>query len=120
MKLLGFIVKKKILVGLLSTLIIFIGLYAIYNLDKELFPPINLGGAYVDINAGDMSAAEVERTITVPLEEQIASIDGVREFSSTSYIGNSSLYVFFEEEVKNDLYPEIETAVKTSISNLEQ
>ncbi|MFC5465767.1 efflux RND transporter permease subunit [Lederbergia graminis] len=88
-----FFVKRKILIGLATVLIILLGAYALTKLDEELMPPVQFDGAYVMVMAGDMAAAEVERTITNPLEQSIQSIDGVDEVYSTTTIGQTSIQV---------------------------
>ncbi|HLU23210.1 MAG TPA: efflux RND transporter permease subunit [Bacillaceae bacterium] len=88
-----FFVKRKLLIGLATVLIILLGAYALTKLDEELMPPVQFDGAYVMVMAGDMAAAEVERTITNPLEQSIQSIDGVDEVYSTTTIGQTSIQV---------------------------
>ena len=65
---LKFLLKRKIIVGLLVTFILLIGGYSIFKLDKELFPNINYGGAMAEIYAGDLPATEVE-AIVAPLNK---------------------------------------------------
>src|SRR5690606_13721988 len=84
-----FFVKRKLLIGLATVLIILLGAYALTKLDEELMPPVQFDGAYVMVMAGDMAAAEVERTITNPLEQSI----GVDEVYSTTTIGKTSIQV---------------------------
>src|SRR5690606_41381895 len=60
---------------------------------STLFPYTTLFRSYVMVMAGDMAAAEVERTITNPLEQSIQSIDGVDEVYSTTTIGKTSIQV---------------------------
>ncbi|UFT99990.1 efflux RND transporter permease subunit [Radiobacillus kanasensis] len=118
MKLLSFIVKRKILVGLSVFLIVLLGGYAILNLDKELMPAVKMDGGYVDITASDMSASEVERTITTPLETDIQSIDGVEEVQSTTSIGRVSLDVTIEEGRGDEVFKEVETVVNSSTAEM--
>ncbi|PWW28933.1 HAE1 family hydrophobic/amphiphilic exporter-1 [Cytobacillus oceanisediminis] len=111
MKLLNLFVQRKILVGLMTVLILAIGSYSIFELDKELMPPVTMDGAYVEISAGEMAAIEVERSITNPLEQQIRGIDGVEGTDSTTTIGRSSLQITFEQGRGDDLFKEVESIV---------
>ncbi len=115
---LNFIVKRKILISLVTVLILIVGSYSLLKLDKELMPPIDFDGAYVDINAGDMSAIEVERTITNPLEQSLQGVDGVDEVSSTSSVGRSSLQITIEAGRGDEVSKEIESVVQTTTSNI--
>jgi HAE1 family hydrophobic/amphiphilic exporter-1 len=118
MNLILFIMKRKILVGLLAVLVLLIGAYSMQKLDKELFPAIDFDGAYIMINAGDLQAAEVERTITSPLEHRILAMDGVESIDSSSNIGSSSIHVFFERGRGEELFRELETIVSSSTATI--
>ncbi|MFD1737876.1 efflux RND transporter permease subunit [Bacillus salitolerans] len=111
MNLIKFIVNRKILVGLLSVLVILVGSYAVFKLDKELMPAVSFDSAFVEVNAGEMAAVEVEQTITNQLEQQIASIDGVEEVQSTTAIGRSSISVTFERGRGDEVFKELESTV---------
>lgn len=118
MNLITFIVRRKILVGLLAVLVVLIGAYAMQKLDKELFPAIDFDGAYVMIDAGDLQAAEVERTITSPLEQQILAIDGVESIHSSSTIGSSNMDIFFERGRGEEVFKEVDTIVSSSTATI--
>lgn len=116
--LLKFIVKRKILVSLVTVLVLIVGSYSLLKLDKELMPSINFDGAYVDVSAGEMSAIEVERTITNPLEQSIQGIDGVEEVSSTTSIGRSALNITIETGRGDEVSKEIESVVQSTTANI--
>ncbi|WP_285615873.1 efflux RND transporter permease subunit [Pseudobacillus badius] len=121
MNALKFIVQRKILIGLLTIFIMIIGGYSILKLDKELMPGIEMDGAFVEISAGEMSAAEVERTITIPLEQRLEAIDGIENTQSTTNIGRSSFQITFERGRGKELYKEVESAanaLKTEVSDI--
>ncbi|MGD7023554.1 efflux RND transporter permease subunit [Rossellomorea vietnamensis] len=118
MKLMEFIVKKKILVGLISVLVVLFGSYAVLDLDKELMPPMQMDGAYIEVNAEEKSAAEIERTITTPLEQKIQGVEGVEKIESTTNIGSSSLQLTFSRGKGEEVYKEIESIVNASASEL--
>ncbi|MFT4414697.1 efflux RND transporter permease subunit [Fredinandcohnia humi] len=111
MKLLKFIVQKKILIGLMIVLVTVFGSYSMIKLDKELMPPIKLDGAFIEIQAGDMSAIEVERSITTPLEQRLAGIEGVDIINSTTFIGKSTLDLTFESGRGEEIYKDVEAIV---------
>ncbi|WP_421383746.1 efflux RND transporter permease subunit [Bacillus salacetis] len=118
MNLIRFIVQKKILVGLVSVLVILFGSYAVMDLDKELMPSMQMDGAYVDINAGEMPAAEIERTITTPLEQKLQGVEGIDEIQSTTNIGQSSLQLTFTRGKGEEVYKEVESIVNSSAAEL--
>ena len=118
MKLLKFIIQRKILVSLMVVLVLMIGSYSVFKLDKELLPSIVMDGAYVEINAGELPAIEVERTITTPLEKKILGIEGVEDLETTSSIGRSSFQLTLERGRGDELFKEVESVVNSSTSEL--
>ncbi|RDW17725.1 efflux RND transporter permease subunit [Oceanobacillus chungangensis] len=115
---LKFIVNRKILVGLATVLVLILGVYSLTKLDEELMPPVEFDGAYIAVNAGDMAAIEVERTITTPLEQSIQGIDGVEEIYSTSTIGQSSLQITIENGQGEAVSKEIESIANAVTSDV--
>lgn len=95
----------------MSVLVLAIGSYSLFELDKELMPAISMDGAYVEIGAGEMAAIEVERTITTPLEQKIRGIDGVESIQSTTMIGRSALQMTFERGRGEEVFKEVESIV---------
>lgn len=118
MNFIKFIVRRKILIGLMTALILLVGSFSIINLDKELLPSLDFDGAYVEINAGDMAAIEVEREITSPIERQINSIEGVEEITSTTSIGRSDIQVTFEKGRGDELFKEVESVLNHLTPNM--
>lgn len=111
MRILEYIVRKKVLVGLLSVLIIALGGLAVLQLDKEIMPSIGMDGAYVTVDAGELSAIDVERTITTPLEQKIQAIEGVQEIQSKTQRGVSTLQITFDRGQGEELSKEVHQVV---------
>ncbi|SDI42631.1 efflux RND transporter permease subunit [Alteribacillus bidgolensis] len=116
MRWLRFIVKRKILIGLMAVLAVMIGSYAVFELNKELLPDIKMDGAYVEIRAEDLPAIEMERTITSPLEQKLQGIDGLEDIHSTTTIGRTTFQITFEEGSGDDSFQEVESIVNASAS----
>ncbi|WP_339230242.1 efflux RND transporter permease subunit [Oceanobacillus sp. FSL K6-2867] len=116
-----FILKRKILVSLLTVLVLILGVYALTKLDEELMPEVDFDGAYVSVSAGDMAAIEVERNITTPLEQSFLGIDGVEDVFSTTNIGYSSIQIMIEkgrgEEVSKEIQS-IANSIKANVSDV--
>lgn len=106
------------MVGLISILIILLGGYGLTKLDEELFPDVEFDGSFVLVTAGDMSAIEVERNITTPLEQSILGMDGVEDVNSTTNIGQSSLSVTIEKGRGDEVSQEISTVTNSITANI--
>lgn len=108
LKIIEYIVRKKVLISLLTVLIVALGCFAVIKLDKEIMPSVGMDGAYVSIDAGDMAAIDVEQLITKPLEQKLQGIEGVEEVRSTTSIGNSSVDVIVARGRGEELFKEID------------
>ncbi|MFV8830409.1 efflux RND transporter permease subunit [Alkalihalobacterium sp. APHAB7] len=104
---LDFLLKRKLIVGLMVVFVLFIGTYATTKLDQELMPPITFDGAVIQVDAGDMTTLDVEQRVTTPIEQTLLGIDGVESFQSSSSVGNSTITIEIEEgrgeEVSNEV-----------------
>ncbi|SFJ74583.1 hydrophobic/amphiphilic exporter-1, HAE1 family [Halobacillus dabanensis] len=118
MKGIQFILQRKILIGLVTTLILILGSYAMIHMDEELMPPLSMDGGYINIEAAEQPAVEVERTITTPLERQIESIEGIKEVRSTSSDGRTSLQLAFERGKGDEAIKEVESLTNQLTSTL--
>ncbi|MFC4401573.1 efflux RND transporter permease subunit [Gracilibacillus xinjiangensis] len=114
---LKFIMERNVFVGLITVLILIVGLFSINKMDQELLPPVNMDAAFIDVIAGDLAAAEVERSITTPVEIAIEGLDGVKSIHSTSTIGRSTIEVTWEEGLGNEIFPELESLVHSITTN---
>lgn len=62
----------------------------------EYFPDISFPGAYISVPYPNSTPEEIERNITRPLEEAIATISGLERISSTSSENQSGIFVQFK------------------------
>lgn len=113
-----FILEKKILLGLMTVLVVILGVYSISKLDVEIMPEIEFDGAFVVVDAGEMAAIEVERNITEPLEQQILEMDGVESVQSSTTIGNATFQIFIEEGRGEEVAKEIQSEVSALTPSL--
>lgn len=116
--LIKFILRRKILVSLVTVLVLIVGTYALTKLDVELMPEVDFDGAYVIVSAGDMAAIEVERNVTTPLEQSFLGIDGVEDVFSTTNIGHSSIQVMIEKGRGEEVSKEIQSITNTVTANV--
>ncbi|MGI9554197.1 MAG: efflux RND transporter permease subunit, partial [Thermodesulfobacteriota bacterium] len=84
-----FSVKNSVLVNLLMGAIIVIGLIFALVLPLELFPSIKLDIVTVDTVFPGASAEDVEKLVTIPIEEEIKNTSGIKLLRSTSSEGLS-------------------------------
>ena len=94
---------------MLMIIIIIFGLYAWVNLPRELTPEIALQSAAVTTLYPGASPEEVEKLVTVPIEDAIEeNVNKIDLLFSTSSEARSVIFVNFEEMSDRDLSKELE------------
>jgi len=73
-----------------------IGIIASRMVPLEYFPDISFPGAYISVPYPNSTPEEVERNITRPIEEAVATISGLERISSTSSENQAGIFVQFE------------------------
>lgn len=73
-----------------------IGIIASRMVPLEYFPDISFPGAYISVPYQNSTPEEVERNITRPIEEAIATISGLERINSTSSENQAGIFVQFE------------------------
>ncbi len=84
-----------------TTIMIFIsfvviGIIASRMVPMEYFPDISFPGAYISVPYSNSTPEEVERTITRPIEEALATISGLKRMNSSSSENQAGIFVEFE------------------------
>lgn len=93
----GLFAQHKVAANLLMIIMILAGLWALTKLNKQFFPNFALEIVNVRVVWTGAAAEDVEAYITLPIENQLRSLDGVSDLTSTSARGVSSIRIEFEE-----------------------
>lgn len=92
-------VNNRKTVFLIAALILIAGLSAYVNMPKESFPELTIPEIYVGTPYPGGSPEFVEDKITEPFEKEFNSIKDVKEITSTSIYGYSSIKIEFDFSV---------------------
>ncbi|MFT5599005.1 MAG: multidrug efflux pump subunit AcrB, partial [Chitinophagales bacterium] len=95
--LLGLFANHKVAPNLLMIMMILAGVVALTKLNVQFFPSFELDTISVSTSWTGASAEDVETGITNPLEQRLRSLDELKEMSSTSASGVSSITLEFHE-----------------------
>lgn len=115
---LGFLLKRKLIVGLFVTFIFGFGLYSLMNLDKELFPSVKFNQSLIMIETEEMSAEDVEQLVTIPVEKKLNNIEEVNHYETTSTSTSSLFVIELVEGASDDVTKDIENEVNALTSEL--
>ena len=101
-KLTSFSINNRISVLVLVALIAILGIQSYLNIPKEAQPDITIPNIIVVTTYPGVSPVDMENLVTRKLEEEIATISDIKEMSSTTLEGYSSINVEFNTDVNID------------------
>src|SRR5215217_1625583 len=101
-KIIHFSIKNKLIIGLFTLALIIWGSYSMTKLPIDAVPDITDNQVMVITVTPTLAAQEVERLITFPVEQTMASIPNIQEIRSFSRFGLSLVTIVFKEHV--DIY----------------
>ena len=91
-------IDRPILSGVISVVIVLVGIIALTQLPLEQFPEIAPPTVRINANYTGANAETVLKSVVVPLEEAINGVEGMMYMSSrASNTGNANISVFFEQ-----------------------
>ncbi len=96
--LLGVFARHRVAANLLMVIMILAGVIALQKLNVQFFPNFELDRISVRTLWSGASAEDVESGITIPLEQRLRSVDRLKEMTSTSASGISSITLEFDED----------------------
>ena len=97
-------IDRPILSGVISVLIVLVGMIALSRLPLEQFPEIAPPTVRINANYTGANAETVMKSVVVPLEEAINGVEGMMYMSSrASNTGNANISVFFRPGTNADM-----------------
>ncbi|HEU5146554.1 MAG TPA: efflux RND transporter permease subunit, partial [Chryseosolibacter sp.] len=98
-KIISFSVRNKFIIALLMVGLIGGGFYALNHIPINAVPDITNNQVQVVTSSPSLSAEEVERFITYPIEISMANLPGVLELRSISRYGLSVVTIVFDDDM---------------------
>lgn len=89
--------QHRVAANLLMIMMMVFGAYSLGKLNKQFFPNFALDYISVRVVWPGASAEDVERSITVPLEQALRTLDGAKEMTSTSTRSLSVIVIEYDE-----------------------
>lgn len=89
-------IKRPVATIMIMLMVVVLGVSAFIGIQQDLFPDIKYPVALVMTNYDDASPEEVETMVTKPIEQALASVEGLDEMYSMSMQGVSVVMVQFQ------------------------
>lgn len=112
-----FFVERALMVNLISIFLMAIGIYAIYDINREAFPNVNLDQIRIDIPYPGASPSEIERLVITPIEQEIKALDGIDKMNSIAFSGSGIISLELDPDsgnraqIANDVQMAVDQAV---------
>ncbi|MBN1114149.1 MAG: efflux RND transporter permease subunit [Oligoflexia bacterium] len=89
------------LVNFISVFFLVGGGIVFLSIKKEARPVVNLGSVYFTTVYPGASPLDVEKLITIPIEDELAKVEGISKLMSASYTGVSRVWVEIDPDIKD-------------------
>lgn len=110
--------RHRVAANLLMIAMIISGLWAILQINTQILPNIDVNFVTVTIVWPGANAEDVERSITIPVEEELRNVDNLKKMTSKSISGSSIVILEFNTDTDmSEAFNEVNQAVST-IRNL--
>lgn len=106
-----FLLKRRLIVYLITFLIVIAGIGSLFTFNIELVPKSNFPWLSVNAVGGALPPEEMEEKVTKKIEQELKSITGIKEYSSNTSTGRSSIQIIAEEGQGERVKQEVQNAV---------
>jgi len=89
----AYMANNPIAANLLMIILLFGGIWTMFNIQKEVFPEFQLDVVEVSVVYPGAAPAEVEQGILRPVEEAVRGVQGIREIVSSAGEGSGSVSI---------------------------
>ena len=91
---------RTVILGLAT--IVVAGIYTYITIPKEAEPDIEIPVIYVQMTHDGISPEDAERLLVRPMEQEIRTVEGIKEMVAEAYEGGASVIVEFEAGINTD------------------
>ncbi len=95
-------VNNSVTVNTIMVTVIFLGLISLSKLPREYMPDVSFNMAIIVTAYPGTSPEDVEKLITIPIEDEIRDVDNIDFIASKSSEGRSLVFVRFEDMSENE------------------
>ena len=98
---LRFFVERALMVNLISIFFMAIGIYAIFDINREAFPNVNLDKISINIPYPGASPEEIERLVITPIEQELKALSGIDKMNSIAFSGSGIINLDLDPDSNN-------------------
>ncbi|MEN8161666.1 MAG: efflux RND transporter permease subunit, partial [Myxococcota bacterium] len=117
-RLIRFFVERHLLVNVIVAVVIALGVFQLSRTSRETFPNVTLPRLFVNAILPGASARDVETKLTIPIQEAVEELDGVKEFYTTVADTTSMTEVRLHEDFETDRVREAESDLRVLLDGI--
>jgi multidrug efflux pump subunit AcrB len=114
-KVIDYFVDNSVVVNLLTVLIVVMGMFSIYSLNKETFPNVDFNYVIIRNVFPGTAPEDVEKLLTLDVERALKEVDGIEELNAMSSEGGAIISIKVDPEYETD---EVLQEVKDAMDQL--
>lgn len=100
-KIIELFAKNRLLVNIMIFIIIAIGIYSYFNIQKEAFPSANFDILIMQVVYPGASAQNVEQNAVIAIEDELQTINGITEYTSMMIENAAIITIRLDTEIKD-------------------
>jgi len=87
----------RVAANLLMALMILSGIYGLTKLNTQFFPSFSLDTVTVQVIWSGASAEDIATSVLVPIEDELRSVDNIRQIFATARLGSASIRIELDD-----------------------
>lgn len=100
-QLLQFLVGRSLVVNLISAMLVLLGLFAAFNINREAFPNVNLDQATISFVYPGATPEEIERLVITPIEQELEALSGIDKMNSVAFPNAGTIMLELDQDSSN-------------------
>ena len=112
-----YFVERTLMVNLISIFLMAVGIYTIFDINREAFPNVNLDKIRIDIPYPGASPSEIERLVITPIEQELKALSGIDRMNSIAFSGSGIINLEVNPDASNRdrMASEVQLAVDQAV-----
>ena len=102
-----FFLERKLMVNLIVILVIISGLLALNKIPREGLPNVDIMQVLINTRYPGASPEDVELNVTIPIEDELKSIEGIQDLYSVSKENFSNFKIMLNKNLSSEEAKEV-------------
>ncbi|MFW6338849.1 MAG: efflux RND transporter permease subunit, partial [Alkalispirochaetaceae bacterium] len=114
-----FSVRNSVLINILMILILVLGFFSLQRLPREQFAEIPFFFANITVPYPGVAAEDIEETVTVPIENEMAGLESLDQIQSETNEGIARINVQFDQGISEDEFDTLFQEVQNRFNSVD-